>query len=321
MTRNLVRVFYAADIHGSEVAFRKWVNSAAALDLDALILGGDITGKIIVPIVLAVPGEWYYDGFGERQWMRSTAELAEVQRRLRASGRYWVVVGPDEKARYDAHPELVADELFGPVIRSDVGRWLDLLAERVKGGKTAVYIMLGNDDDPALEPMLEGSVATLVDGRLAVLPGGFEMISLGFSNPTPWRTTRELEEADIAIRLAAMLGGVRQPERAILNIHCPPYGTHLDQAALLNPDLSPQRQGGQIVTGSVGSTAVRAVVDKYQPLLGLHGHIHESAAVQRLGRTVIANPGSEYTEAVLRGALITLDATKGNVRSWQLIHG
>ena len=59
---------------------------------------------------------------------------------------------------------------------------------------------------------------------------------------------------------------------------------------------------------SVGSIAVRAAIEKYQPLLGLHGHIHESRSAQKIGRTLCINPGSEYGEGVLRGILLELSS-------------
>ncbi len=61
---------------------------------------------------------------------------------------------------------------------------------------------------------------------------------------------------------------------------------------------------------SVGAVAVRNAIEKYKPLLGLHGHIHESKASEHLGRTLILNPGSEYGEGILRGVLVDLDDKK-----------
>jgi uncharacterized protein len=61
----------------------------------------------------------------------------------------------------------------------------------------------------------------------------------------------------------------------------------------------------------VGSTAVRDAILKYQPMLALHGHIHESSGIRKLGTTTLVNPGSEYAEGILRGALIDLDPEKG----------
>ena len=56
-----------------------------------------------------------------------------------------------------------------------------------------------------------------------------------------------------------------------------------------------------------------------QPLLGLHGHIHEATGVRRSGRTLAVNPGSDYSTGALNGALITLERDK--VAAHQLVRG
>jgi Icc-related predicted phosphoesterase len=182
------------------------------------------------------------------------------------------------------------------------------------------FMMLGNDDYPELEPLLAGQNVRNVEHDVTELPGGFEMVSLGYSNRTPWDSPRELDEEDLAKRIDERAERLADPEHAVFNFHAPPHGTHLDQAALLDERFRPLVEGGQIVIGHVGSTAVREAVERYRPLLGLHGHIHESPGAQRLGRSVIVNPGSDYGDGILRGALITLDRKKG-VRSWQIVQG
>jgi uncharacterized protein len=158
------------------------------------------------------------------------------------------------------------------------------------------------------------------EDQVVELPGGFEMISLGYSNPTPWDSPRELSEEALGARITAMAERLERPERAVFNLHCPPHGTHLDQAAQLDAEFRPVVKGGQMVMTSVGSTAVRDALERYQPMAGLHGHVHESPGAQRLGRTLAINPGSDYGDGVLRGLLLNLDAKRG-VRSWQLVQG
>jgi hypothetical protein len=66
---------------------------------------------------------------------------------------------------------------------------------------------------------------------------------------------------------------------------------------------------------------VRAAVLKYQPMLSVHGHIHESKGVKKLGRTLAMNPGSSYTDGVLQGAILDLDEKKGKVARYILVNG
>ncbi|MGH2656531.1 MAG: metallophosphoesterase family protein [Actinomycetota bacterium] len=320
MGERKVRIFYAADIHGSDRAFRKWVNAAAVYGVDALVFGGDIAGKIVVPIVRHAPDRLVAEIHGEEHEVAEGPGLEELRSRIRASGRYDVVLDPDQKRAYDEDPGRVADELFPRLVRESVRGWVELAEERLAGTDVQAFMMLGNDDYPELEPLLAGRSVRNVEHDVVELPGGFEMISLGYSNRTPWDSPRELDEEDLAKRIDERAERLTDPEHAVFNLHVPPHDTHLDQAALLDGRLRPRVEGGQIVIGHVGSTAVRAAEERYRPLLGLHGHIHESPGAQRLGRTVIVNPGSDYGDGILRGALITLDRRKG-VRSWQLVQG
>jgi Icc-related predicted phosphoesterase len=320
MRERKVRIFYAADIHGSDRAFRKWINAAAVHGVDALVFGGDIAGKIVVPIVRHGPDRLVAEIHGEENEVAEGPELEELRSRIRASGRYDVVLDPDQKRAYDEDPDRVADELFPRLVRESVRGWVELAEERLESTDVQAFMMLGNDDYPELEPLLEGRSVRNVEHDVVELPGGFEMISLGYSNRTPWDSPRELDEEDLAKRIDERAERLTDPAHAVFNFHVPPHDTHLDQAALLDGRFRPRVEGGQIVIGHVGSTAVREAVERYRPLLGLHGHIHESPGAQRLGRTVILNPGSDYGDGILRGALITLDRRKG-VRSWQLVQG
>jgi Icc-related predicted phosphoesterase len=314
------RLFYAADIHGSDRCFRKFLNAARVYEVDALVFGGDITGKIVVPIVRLARDRYAVELHGRPRELAGGAELEAVRAGIRAAGRYDVVLSPDEKRVYDASPDLVAGELFPSAMRASLRSWVELAEERLSGLGIPALVMLGNDDHPELAELLGGKFLRNVENQVVELPGGFEMVSLGYSNRTPWDSPRELDDEELGARVEALAGQLREPERAVFNLHCPPHGTHLDQAALLDAELRPRTEGGQVLTGPVGSPAIRRLVERYQPMLGLHGHIHESPGGQKLGRSLVLNPGSDYGEGVLRGALVTLDRRKG-VRSWQLTQG
>jgi Icc-related predicted phosphoesterase len=53
----------------------------------------------------------------------------------------------------------------------------------------------------------------------------------------------------------------------------------------------------------------------------VHGHIHESRGICRLGRTLALNPGSVYSDGALQGALLDLNAKKGKVARYLLVTG
>jgi Icc-related predicted phosphoesterase len=312
------RVFFATDVHGSERCFRKWLNAAEVYDAQALVLGGDLTGKALVPIIAGADG-YHADVHGEAVHARDEAELEALRDRVRKMGRYDLVL--DEADRGLLEDRTALEGLFARAIRESLARWVTLLGERLADRDVAVYTMLGNDDDEELADLLRASsVATYAEDGIVELPGGFEMLSFGYSTPTPWNTARELEEEELGRRVEALAAGLADPAQAVFNLHCPPADTHLDQAAKLDADLRPVVDANGPVMVGVGSRSVREAIERHQPLLGLHGHVHESPAIERLSRTVCINPGSEYGDGVLRGAIVDLDRTKG-VRTWQLVQG
>jgi len=114
-----------------------------------------------------------------------------------------------------------------------------------------------------------------------------------------------------------MTDQLKNPEKSIFNLHDPPFGSHLDEAPDLTKDLD--LKGGGRITKSVGSVAVREAIEKHQPMLGLHGHIHESKGVTKIGRTTCINPGSVYEEGTLLGAIVDLEDRK--VKQYYLTAG
>lgn len=314
------RIFFATDVHGSEQCFRKWLNAAGVYEAQVLVLGGDVTGKIIVPLVSNGNGVWRGEIYEEQVQAREGEELEALQKRIRTMGRYDVLLTAEEKAEVDAHPHGL-DALFHRAMRESLERWVGLAEERLRGSGIPCYMMLGNDDYEDLDELLRGSdVVTNAEDGIVELPGGFEMASFGYSTPTPWDTPRELPEEEIARRIGPLVDQLREPEYAVFNFHCPPYGTHLDQAPMLDTELRPQVDATGLKVGPVGSKAVREAIERVEPMLGLHGHVHESPAAQNLGRTVCVNPGSEYGDGILRGAIVDVDRNKG-VRHWQIVQG
>jgi Icc-related predicted phosphoesterase len=314
------RLFFATDIHGSEQCFRKWLNSAKVYEPDVLILGGDVTGKVLVPLVAEPDGSWRGSLFDRPLHARDSDELAAIQKQIRAMGRYPVVMDPDEKAELDASPDKV-DVVFRQAMRDTLAQWVALAEERLAPLGIPAYMMLGNDDFDDLADVLRGSkIITYAEDGIFELPGGYELLSIGYSTPTPWHTEREISEAEVQAKIDDLAAQLRDPSAAVFNIHCPPYDTHLDQAPQLDENLRPVVDASGLRMASVGSTAVRSSLERIGPLLGLHGHIHESAAAQKVGRAVSVNPGSDYGDGVLRGAIIDLDQAKG-VKRWQLVQG
>ena len=312
-----MKIFFATDIHGSETCWRKFLNAAAFYKADLVILGGDVTGKVMVPIV-AHAGYWTTTVRGEQLRMETQEELAAVQTQIRNRGSYPAIVTPDELSELSA-TEGAVDQRFSTEMMASLDRWLDMADGKLHGGEIGCILNGGNDDIFEIDGLIESSpCVTFAEGKLLDLDG-FSLISMGWTNPTPWDTFREAPEDDLAAKIEAIATQVPDMGRAIFNFHAPPYGTGLDEAPALDASLRPMHGGA--VMKPVGSVAVRDSINKHQPLLSVHGHIHESRGVKKMGRTLAINPGSVYGDGVLQGALIDLDIKKAKVRRYLLVNG
>jgi uncharacterized protein len=309
------KIFFATDLHGSETCWKKFLNAAKFYDADVLICGGDMTGKAIVPVV-SENGHFSVALGGERQTVPAE-QVAEVEATIRRKGYYPLRMSVERLHELDADAVKRA-ECFQEVMLDGVERWMGMASEKLRGSGVRCFVCPGNDDEMEVDEVVRRSdYVELGEGRLVDIDG-FSMISTGWSNPTPWKTHREDSEEDLGGRIEAMASRVPDASRAIFNLHCPPHKSGLDEAPAIDADMK-LLHGGRALR-PVGSTAVRRAIEKHQPLLSLHGHIHESKGAIKIGKTLAINPGSAYEEGMLMGAIIQLDAKKG-IKSYQLVNG
>jgi len=315
----LTLVFFTTDVHGSERCFMKFVNAAGFYGADVIILGGDVTGKMIVPVVEQGDGSHVAEFVGNIHTLRTKAEVEDLVKNIRYSGYYPYVTDKPEMDELNASKEKV-DALFTRLMGETMERWTMIAEERLKPKGVRCLITPGNDDRFVIDEVLNRSeFVENPEGKVVEIDGDHEMISSGWSNPTPFNSPRELPEDALEKKLEEMASKVRSMENCIFNMHVPPIDTPLDPAPKLDKDLGVVTSGGQMVMISAGSRAVRNVISRHQPLLGLHGHIHESKAFCKLGRTLCLNPGSEYGEGILRGALIKL--SKKGLKNYMFTQG
>jgi Icc-related predicted phosphoesterase len=304
------RLYICSDIHASERAWRKLLNATRAntYKVDAVLIAGDLTGKALVPVVEQPAGTFTASVLGSRRVARTEAELADLERSIADIGFYAVRVSPAEAAAMESDPDLVSRHFHEQITRR-VRDWMDLAAERLDGSGIPVYLMPGNDDDFAIDPVLADSpYAQNVNEQVIDLTPWHQLVSMGWSSPTPWSTPRELPEEAFLDRLSDLMAGVRDPRKTVMMTHVPPYDSGLDTAPLLSPSLQPTASAGDVLRGPVGSTGVRKAIESFRPVLGVHGHIHESGGERRIGDTLCVNAGSEANHGVLRGYLIDLTA-------------
>ncbi|MDA8319899.1 MAG: metallophosphoesterase [Actinomycetota bacterium] len=312
-----MKIFFATDIHGSEICWRKFLNAAAFYQADLVILGGDVTGKVMIPIVER-NGYWQVTYRGESIRLDTREELAEIEQRIRNRGSYPAIVSPDELSSLGENEDEV-DRRFSAEMMHSLDRWLDMADTKLRGGQIGCILNGGNDDIWEIDQLIESSpCVTFAEGKALDLDG-FSLVSMGWTNPTPWNTFREAPEDELAAKIEAVAAKVPDMGRTIFNFHAPPYGTGLDEAPALDDNLRPTHGGA--VMKPVGSVAVRDAILKHQPLLSVHGHIHESRGIKRMGRTMAINPGSVYGDGVLQGALIELDPKRAKVKRYLLVNG
>ena len=314
----ITRLFYAGDVHGSRVCWKKFINAAAHYPADALVMGGDLTGKALVPIVREGDGSYRARVIGEERVARTAEELDEMQRAISTNGMYPLIVD-EEEARRLAEDGARRAEAFEEALLEELRLWVRFADERLAGADANAYVIPGNDDPWSVDAVLAGGEKVIACDERVEMVGPHEMVSLGYSNRTPWHTPRELDEEEIYSRLKRLVEQLEEPKRAIFNIHVPPYESSLDTAYEVGEDLRYVTKGGRPREVPTGSPAVRQVIEEAQPLLSLHGHIHESKGVTTIGRTVAINPGSDYGSGHLDGCLVHLASDR--VVSQYLVSG
>jgi uncharacterized protein len=314
-----VKIFFASDLHGSNVCFKKFINSAQFYGVDVLVLGGDLTGKAVIPIAEQQDGSFIACQHGESIQIRDQDELAEFVKRQGNIGFYPAVMSEAEYQRLNADPEAQA-ALFKKLVLERVQEWVDFAAPKLKGTEIPLVTVPGNDDFIEIDQILtQAPHFDFHEMQVCEFKGGYQMLYCGGSTPTPWDTEREYTEQQYVTRFAELLPQVGDMSRCIFNVHVPPFGTALDACPKLDKNLRVVYEMGLPAQVHAGCQTLADIIKQHQPLLGLHGHVHEGRAKINIGKTICINPGSVYPEGILQGALITL--RHGEVTQANLMQG
>jgi Icc-related predicted phosphoesterase len=299
-----MKLYYATDVHGSEICWKKFISAAKFYECDTLILGGDMTGKAIVPIIAQGANKHKVTLLEQESILEGPEEVEKMAKTIQNRGYYPYVTDPDEVAYISSTPSR-SDELFLEQALKTVERWMEYADQKLEGAGVQCYVCPGNDDMFEIDAVIATSKhVKLAEGRVVQLDDYHEMASTGWSNPTPWKTHREESDEALLKRIEGVISQVRDIPNAVFNLHPPPYGSGLDEAPELTSDLRPTYAGRALI--SVGSRAVLKVIEKYQPLLALHGHIHEGKGTRKFRRTLCINTGSMYEQGILNGVVAEL---------------
>jgi Icc-related predicted phosphoesterase len=318
------RLFFATDLHASERTYRKFINAGKFYEANVLVMGGDITGKLLIPIIKEMNGHYRATLQGRVEQLATEEELKGLMSRLDILGFYYKVMDEDEFQTTSADPQAVSS-LFNDLARKRLRNWVDLAEERLLGTGIKCFVTGGNDDEPEVLVVMKresNKSFFACENEMVYVDEVHPMISVGFSTPTPWRTPREVSDEELGTMIEAMIAKVPHLNKAIFNFHDPPIDSSLDTCPMLDWSKDPPEQilqGGQPILFGAGSRSIRDAIEKHRPMLGLHGHIHESQSVAKIGRTTCINPGSEYGEGILRGCLVNF--VDGEVKGFQMTSG
>jgi len=301
----VTRVFFACDAHGSVPVLRKMVKVHEAYNCDVVMMCGDLTGKAIVPIIEEKPGLWWSSPWGKKEKYKSSQDVDQAKKAYEKRGFYWFLTTPGELTELQSNRDKV-NELFTELMMERMREWLRLIEEKVPDDVTVVACP-GNDDSPAIDELIKASSRIAYPlGTVVNIDENHAMITCEWVNTTPWKTPRECADEELRSKLQKEFNRVETHENLICNFHAPPYGTRIDLAPKVDEKLRVKVRFGTPDMVPVGSKSVRELLEKYQPLLGLHGHIHESAGLEYIGRTLCVNPGSAYMQGMLNAFVIDL---------------
>jgi len=303
-----MNLFFATDVHGSEICWKKFINAGKFYNAEILILGGDVTGKAIIPIIAQGGGKYKVTLMDQETILESQEEVEKMVATIQNRGYYPIVTDPEEVQAISATPSR-SDERFIKEALATIERWMDYADTKLAGTGMRCFVCPGNDDMFEVDDAIKQSQRVeVVEGKVIRLDENHEMINAGWSTPTPWHTPREESEDQLSRRIQAMIDQLQNVKNSVFNLHNPPYGSGLDEAPELTADMRPAYAGRSLVP--VGSHAVLELIEKYQPLLTLHGHIHEGKGTRKYKRTLCINPGSMYEQGMLHGAVIELKPEK-----------
>ena len=202
-----VRLYYASDIHGTETLWRKFLAAARVYEAGVLVMGGDVTGKVVVP-VMEDGGAYVAELFGQPERAGTVEELDALEQRIRANGMYPHRMSPAEVERVAALSVQAREAWFAEVMLVTFERWLALAAERLADSPVRCFVMPGNDDphavDGAIEraPRVEGC-----DGRVVEF-GGYTMVCRSAT-----RTARRSPRRASSTRMSCTGASARSPTR------------------------------------------------------------------------------------------------------------
>ena len=233
------------DLHGSEICWKKFLNAGSFYGADVVILGGDVTGKAMVPIVQRANGTWEASLQDHRDTLESEDAIVEFEKRVMDRGYYPIRVSDQEYVAMQ-EDEVLVDKRFKEVMLDGTERWIAMAEEKLANTGIRVIACPANDDMFEIDDLLSGAQVVETgdeDDRSSSATSRWSRWAGRTRRPgTPSARPRSPSWRPGSIERSR---GHRS-ETTIFNFHAPPYGSKLDNAPALNPDLT-YVSGGQAI--------------------------------------------------------------------------
>jgi len=302
------KIFYTSDLHGSDLCFRKALDATVHYEATALLIGGDLAGKSLTKIIKKANGKYEAVVAGRKERAASGTELEEMRDAIANSGSYSIILSEEEFDCTAEDKEWHEKQILSLITRR-LQQWLWLAELKLKPRGIRLIIICGNDDPWSLDKILRhSSFAEDPEYQPVIFGDNHQVLGESAGNlPSPFVCPRDMEEEQLKERMGKKVAQLTDVGSAIFMLHIPPYNSTLDLAYELDRELRIKTEGTGFLQQPVGSKAVRAIIEEQQPLIALHGHIHESPGTTQIGRTLCFNPGSDHHHGLMRGFLITLD--------------
>ena len=297
-TANELEIVFATDFHGSTEMWSKFATLVAEVRPDLAIAGGDFKGKALAVAEGIRPDAWQVKYPSSR--VLDAGEVLTWTEDIARQGIYAARVSQRQSQQL-AVDEDYAEGFLMEAARLRLRTWAQE-ARTLKQYCGRLMLVPGNDDGPEMTGAIREIDPSLSDEHVRI--GEWDVISVGTTPPTPWKTPGEAEESEILAEVSALLDQTRRCDSTVLVAHSPPYNTLLDIGPDLDEEMRVRTAGGRQRTKHIGSRAIREILITRGPLISLHGHVHESRGIQYLGRTLALNPGSEYSGGTLTAAHI-----------------
>lgn len=307
-----LRCYLCSDLHAANRTYRKLLNAIKlnVYEAQVVLIAGDLTGKAIVPIVAQGSGRYSASFLGQNYLVETETERQTLENTISDIGYYPYITSVEEVKDLETDAKKM-EHLFHQQMVQRVREWIALAEERIGKSGVQFYMMPGNDDDAGVDTAISASSYVINPvGKVIQLNEFHEMISFDHANPTPWHTPREWSEDEYYTHIKQAASGLKQVNRAVFMIHVPPYDSGLDTAPELDKELRPRVTMGDVLRVPVGSTGVRRVLQELQPLVSVHGHVHEAPGQSKVGKTICFNAGSEANQGILRGYVFDLGKDK-----------